>query len=70
MLNAEKQNKVTKTNWKFPTAFWTANIVELFERAAYYAVFIAITLYLSSIVGFTNIEAGRIEKFHVKSVKF
>ena len=45
-------------SWKFPEAFWTANIVELFERAAYYAVFIAITLYLSRIVGFTDIEAG------------
>ncbi|MGE5437248.1 MAG: MFS transporter [Syntrophothermus sp.] len=44
--------------WKFPRAFWTANIVELFERAAYYAVFIAITLYLTNIVGFDDIWAG------------
>lgn len=58
MLNAEKQKEVTNTNWKFPKAFWIANIVELFERAAYYAVFIAITLYLSRVVGFTDIEAG------------
>jgi dipeptide/tripeptide permease len=41
--------------WKFPRAFWTANIVELFERSAYYAVFIAITLYLSRVVGFNDI---------------
>ncbi|RPI04435.1 MAG: MFS transporter [Ignavibacteriae bacterium] len=41
--------------WQFPRAFWTANIVELFERSAYYAVFIAITLYLSRIVGFNDI---------------
>lgn len=47
-----------KASWKFPRAFWTANIVELFERAAYYAVFIAITLYLSRVVGFDDIEAG------------
>jgi dipeptide/tripeptide permease len=46
------------TTWKFPKAFWTANIVELFERAAYYAVFIAITLYLSRVVGFSDIDAG------------
>jgi dipeptide/tripeptide permease len=39
-------------------AFWTANTVELFERAAYYAVFIAITLYLSRVVGFSDIDAG------------
>jgi dipeptide/tripeptide permease len=44
--------------WKFPKAFWTANIVELFERAAYYAVFIAITLYLTNVVGFSDINAA------------
>lgn len=46
------------STWKFPRAFWTANIVELFERAAYYAVFIAITLYLTNIVGFSDINAA------------
>jgi dipeptide/tripeptide permease len=43
------------STWKFPRAFWTANIVELFERSAFYAVFIAITLYLSRVVGFNDI---------------
>ena len=47
MSNTTKPSKVNNTSWKFPAAFWTANIVELFERAAYYAVFIAITLYFS-----------------------
>lgn len=51
-------NSEKKVSWKFSKAFWTANIVELFERAAYYAVFIAITLYLSRVVGFTDIQAG------------
>jgi len=55
---ADGQNGVNNTSWKFPKAFWTANIVELFERAAYYGVFIAITLYLSRIVGFDDIEAA------------
>ncbi|MDD4144384.1 MAG: hypothetical protein PHN68_07100 [Prolixibacteraceae bacterium] len=45
---------------KFPRAFWVANTVELFERAAYYGVFIVITLYLSRIVGFGDIEAAAI----------
>lgn len=58
MLTDDKQTLESKNNWKFPNSFWTANIVELFERAAYYAVFIAITLYLSRVVGFTDIEAG------------
>lgn len=45
---------------KFSKAFWVANSVELLERLAYYAVFIVITLYLSNVWGFTDIEAGLI----------
>jgi dipeptide/tripeptide permease len=47
-----------KPSWKFSRTFWTANVVELFERAAYYAVFIAITLYLTNVVGFNDIESA------------
>ncbi len=43
---------------KFSKPFWVANIVELLERLAYYAVFIVITLYLSNVWGFTDIQAG------------
>lgn len=43
---------------KFSRAFWVANIVELLERAAFYGVFIVITLYLSRILGFTDSQAG------------
>ncbi len=46
------------STWRFPRAFWTANVVEPFERAAYYAVFIAITLYLTDVVGFDDIAAA------------
>jgi dipeptide/tripeptide permease len=53
-----EDNKPKKQSWTFPRAFWTANIVELFERSAYYAVFIAITLYLSRVVGFNDINAA------------
>ncbi|WP_321298999.1 MFS transporter [Marinifilum fragile] len=45
---------------KFSRAFWVANLVELLERAAYYGVFIVITIYLSRILGFTDIEAAMI----------
>jgi dipeptide/tripeptide permease len=59
VLNQEQEDKLRASkSWKFPQAFWTANIVELFERAAYYAVFIAITLYLSRVVGFDDIDAA------------
>ncbi len=58
MSDISNSAKSVKGSWKFPKAFWTANTVELFERAAYYAVFIAITLYLSRVVGFSDIDAG------------
>ncbi|MFV0392636.1 MAG: MFS transporter [Paludibacteraceae bacterium] len=45
---------------KFSKAFWVANSVELLERLAYYAVFIVITIYLSNVWGFSDIEAGAI----------
>ena len=45
---------------KFSKTFWTANAVELLERAAWYGVFVAITLYLSRILGFSDIEAAAV----------
>lgn len=44
----------------FSRAFWVANVVELLERAAWYGVFVAITLYLSRILAFTDIEAATV----------
>ncbi len=46
------------SGWKFPKAFWVANLVELLERAAYYGFFIAVTLYLTDVVGYTDIQSG------------
>lgn len=48
----------TGTTWRFPGTFWIANSVELFERAAYYGTFIALALYLTDVVGFTDVQAG------------
>ncbi len=45
---------------KYSKAFWTANVAEMLERMAYYAVFIVITLYLSNTLGFSDIEASLI----------
>lgn len=42
----------------FTTAFWVSNTVELFERMAYYAVFIVLTIYLSTILGFNDFESS------------
>jgi dipeptide/tripeptide permease len=47
-----------KEKIRFPKVFWVANSVELLERAAYYAFWISVTLYLTNIVGFDDIWAG------------
>lgn len=50
--------QTAKLSWRFPKVFWTANVIELFERAAYYGAFIAMALYLTRNVGFTDVETG------------
>jgi len=47
-----------KPTWSFPREFWLANFMELCERAAYYGFFIALTLYLTNVVGFSDKETG------------
>ncbi len=42
----------------FSRAFWVANTVELLERMAYYGVFIVLTIYLSTTLGFSDLEAS------------
>lgn len=59
-----------KLSWKFPKEFWTANVIELFERCAYYAMFIALTLYLTSRVGFTDVETGFVVAFFAALLYF
>ena len=51
-------NSPQAANNGFTRAFWVSNTVELFERMAYYAVFIVLTIYLSSILGFNDFEAS------------
>lgn len=54
-------NDPKKGNTKgFSRAFYVANTVELFERMAYYAIFIVLTIYLSNILGFNDFEASMI----------
>lgn len=58
MVDSVSDNDAKRQSWRFPKTFWFANSMELCERAAYYGFFILITLYLSSVVGFNDIEAG------------
>jgi dipeptide/tripeptide permease len=52
------QTQSLKNGKGYSKAFWVANSVELLERAAYYGVFVVITLYLSRIIGFNDMEAA------------
>lgn len=52
------ETKEGSLTWKFPKEYWSANTIELFERAAYYGMFIALTLFLTRNVGFSDIETG------------
>ncbi|MFW5821090.1 MAG: MFS transporter [Bacteroidota bacterium] len=49
----------------FPKTFWSANVLELFERWAYYGIFNLLALYLTNspetgALGFTQVEKGLI----------
>lgn len=46
------------SGWRFPAAFWTANLIELCERAAFYGWFIMLASFLTDVVHYTDIEAG------------
>ncbi|PJA74876.1 MFS transporter [bacterium CG_4_9_14_3_um_filter_65_15] len=46
------------TTWRFPRPFWTGNVAELCERAAYYGTFIALRTYLIRVVGLDDVQAG------------
>lgn len=49
-----------KLGWRFPRTFWIANTAELFERAAFYGMFIALVVYLTRNVGFSDIAAANV----------
>jgi dipeptide/tripeptide permease len=57
-MSREQDQKEKGATWKFPRDFWMANVMELFERAAYYGFFIVLTLYLTDIVGFSDKATG------------
>jgi len=44
--------------WRFPRMFWTGNVAELCERAAYYGTFIALRTFLIRVVGLDDVQAG------------
>jgi dipeptide/tripeptide permease len=63
MNDAAAPAAAPRLSWRFPATFWFANVAELFERAAYYAMFIGLTLYLTNRVGFNDVHAGWVGAF-------
>ncbi len=56
-------NRLTGTIRKFPKTFWVANTMELFERWAWYGVFMVLAIYLTGsqdegMLGFTQSQKG------------
>ncbi|HKQ46488.1 MAG TPA: MFS transporter [Phycisphaerae bacterium] len=47
-----------RLGWRFPATFWFANVAELFERAAFYGMFITLRDYLGQNIGFGDVYAG------------
>src|SRR5690349_3794980 len=43
---------------RFAPAVYYANAIELFERMAHYGFYIGLALYLSSVVGMSDVEVG------------
>lgn len=57
-MTDQSQPPPAKLGWRFPRTFWFANGAELFERAAFYGMFIALTVYLTDVVGFSDLMAA------------
>jgi POT family proton-dependent oligopeptide transporter len=50
-------DQIPRAKPKFPRSFWTANIIELFERAAYYSMAPFMVIYLHEILGMRPVFA-------------
>ena len=45
---------------KFPVVFWTANLIEVLERFAYYGIYMSFGIYLQQL-GFSKGDLGIIQ---------
>ena len=58
-------SRLSQTFKKFPRAFWVANTMELFERWAWYGLFMVLAIYLTAskdtgALGFTQVQKGHL----------
>ena len=49
MAHVETPGTAAETVQPFPKSFWTANVTELFERAAYYSMASFVVIYLGQL---------------------
>lgn len=62
----KKYTKMSKSVWSFPSAFYVANTMEIFERLAWYGFFTLSSLYMTTPVaqggvGFTEEQRGALQ---------
>lgn len=53
-----RENAKPEASQAFPRTFYYANGIELFERLAHYGFYIGLALYLSKVVGMTDVQVG------------
>ncbi len=59
-----------KLTWRFPKIIWVSNGLEILERVAWYAMYIALTLYLTRNIGFSDAATGWIVGIFVSVLYF
>jgi len=57
-MGNETSPQPQRSGWSYPRTFWIANGAELFERAAYYGMAIALAYYLTDQIGFSDVWTG------------
>ena len=56
----EIKNQIENLKSGFHKTFWVANVMELFERLAYYGQQIVFMIYMRNDLGFSEAEAGQL----------
>jgi POT family proton-dependent oligopeptide transporter len=60
MIYFVKKMSMVKTRSPFPKLFWTANLIEVFERFTYYGIYFGFGIYMETL-GFSKSQLGPIQ---------
>ncbi|MBN2611494.1 MAG: MFS transporter [Bacteroidales bacterium] len=52
-----------KNRTRFPKVFWVANTIEIFERFAYYGIYMGFGIYFTEQLGYSDEELGNIQSW-------